>query len=283
MFRISVKYFRASVDSGELAGSIQSVQNSGRVSVRDDEPSRSACSQTDGCRFSIVTLVRLLEFELRKYTGRTERRGERLWISGLFGLQVLMFARTSLSPRPAVSHMPGWAIPRWSAFHGANCQDRTGELADAHVLQDRRANVRPCAAGPSRRSGYCFTKYRIEKRGDMPVKLTIEGTHDASRPGAVGKRTGEFSRNEPAREIAVCRVCVAGRGLPAQQVGAPGQAAAAGVEHNQIVVTDAVRFDRLVQCDWHRGGRGVAVAVDVGENLVLSDTQTIGDRVEDAQ
>ncbi|MFZ1121949.1 MAG: hypothetical protein WAN81_17125 [Candidatus Binataceae bacterium] len=29
-------------------------------------------------------------------------------------------------------------------------------------------------------SGYCFTKYRIEKRGDMPVKLTIEGTHDAS-------------------------------------------------------------------------------------------------------
>src|SRR5579863_9102299 len=71
--------------------------------------------------------------------------------------------------------------------------------------------------------------------------------------------------------------------LPANEVGAPGEAAAACVEHHEVVVADAAGLERFVECDGNRSGRGVAVMVDVGEDLFRGQSQALGDGVDDAQ
>src|SRR5579863_588408 len=71
--------------------------------------------------------------------------------------------------------------------------------------------------------------------------------------------------------------------LPTDQVGAPGQAAAACVEHHEVVVADAAGFERFVECDGNRSGGGVAVMVDVGEDLFRGQSEALGDGVDDAQ
>src|SRR5579872_5793004 len=55
--------------------------------------------------------------------------------------------------------------------------------------------------------------------------------------------------------------------LPSQDVGAPGQAASARAQHDEIVVADALLFQRFVKRDRNRCGRRVSILLDVGENF----------------
>src|SRR5579862_3150782 len=71
--------------------------------------------------------------------------------------------------------------------------------------------------------------------------------------------------------------------LPAQDVGAPGQATSARAQHNEVVVADALLLQRLIERDRHRCRGGVAVLLDVGEYLLGRQAETFRDRIDDAQ
>src|SRR5262249_47789287 len=70
--------------------------------------------------------------------------------------------------------------------------------------------------------------------------------------------------------------------LPAQKICAPGEAAATSVEHHQVAVVDPPLLERLVERDWNRGGRSVAVAIHVDEDLIGRYAEAFGDRVDDS-
>src|SRR5690349_21163471 len=71
--------------------------------------------------------------------------------------------------------------------------------------------------------------------------------------------------------------------LPAHQVGTPGEAAAACVEHYQIVIVNPVVLERLVQSDGYRGGGGIAVTIDVGEHLFRWQPEPLDHCIDDPQ
>ena len=83
-------------------------------------------------------------------------------------------------------------------------------------------------------------------------------------------------RPERLRERAAGRV-----GRPLDGHRARGEAGAEGHDHDVVTDLDPTRIDRLGQGDRDRGGRRVAVLVQVHEHLVHRQAETVGHRLDD--
>src|SRR5680860_1684400 len=62
--------------------------------------------------------------------------------------------------------------------------------------------------------------------------------------------------------------------LPLGEAGAPGEPSAEPGHQQHVALLQAAVLTGLVQADRNRGARGVAIAVQVGEHLRLSEPQT---------
>src|SRR5262249_60828512 len=69
---------------------------------------------------------------------------------------------------------------------------------------------------------------------------------------------------------------------PWRSCGPVGSPAATGVENHRVAVGDPPLLERLVERDWNRGGRSVAVAIHVDEDLIGRYAEAFGDRVDDS-
>src|SRR5690606_34809426 len=70
-------------------------------------------------------------------------------------------------------------------------------------------------------------------------------------------------------------------GLPLHEHGSPGQTGAEAAEKDRIAALDPAFPVRLVQSQRDTGRRGVAIAIQIVEDLVRIDAEVLDRRVDD--